>query len=168
LSLLTRILVSCPSVLRYDFAMAAKKTGPPPPTTLAGRLDRAGRSELHYQAQKRDLGRAKMMIEQGLDVSLADRDGWTPLHFAAQEYNADFAALLMDSGASVDARNAHGNTPLFVAVFNSQGRGELIRLLRERGADPYSMNNYGVSPLLLARTIGNYDVAQFFRDLPQE
>jgi hypothetical protein len=28
------------------------------------------------------------------------------------------------------------------------------------------LNHHGVSPLSLARTIANYDVAQFFADLP--
>jgi ankyrin repeat protein len=61
--------------------------------------------------------------------------------------------------------NEHGNTPLFVAVFNSRGRGDLIRLLRASGADPRKENVHGQTPLGLARLIGNYDVAQFFSDL---
>jgi ankyrin repeat protein len=41
----------------------------------------------------------------------------------------------------------------------------MIHLLRQHGADPLRTNHYGVSPLSLARTIGNYDVSQFFADL---
>jgi hypothetical protein len=54
---------------------------------------------------------------------------------------------------------------LGVAVFNSKGRGELIVLLRERGADAEAVNRYGQSPLGLARLIANYDVRQYFADL---
>lgn len=43
--------------------------------------------------------------------------------------------------------------------------GEMIALLRRAGADPLRENHHGVSPLSLARDIGNYDVAQFFSDL---
>jgi ankyrin repeat protein len=53
------------------------------------------------------------------------------------------------------------------AVFASRGRGELIQLLRAHGADPYRNNHYGQSALGLAKLIGNYDVYQFFRDLPE-
>ena len=74
--------------------------------------------------------------------------------------------MLLDGGAAVDQPNAFGNTPLLVAVFNSRGEGDLIRLLRERGADPLIANTSGQTPVGLARLIGNYDVAQFFSDLP--
>jgi ankyrin repeat protein len=73
---------------------------------------------------------------------------------------------LLDAGAPVNARDANGNTPLSDAVFRSRGRGDVIKLLRDRGADPTLKNNHGVSPLSLAHTIANYDVRQFFADLP--
>jgi ankyrin repeat protein len=127
--------------------------------------DKAGRSELHYAVVDRNVEQVKELIRQGMSVNLVDRDGWTPLHFAAQNYDEGIARLLLDSGASVDPRDANGNTPLSTAVFNSRGRGELIRLLRERGADATSTNKFEVSPVSLARTIANYDVARFFNDL---
>lgn len=74
--------------------------------------------------------------------------------------------MLLRAGALVDAADSSGNTPLWRAVFESKGRGEVIALLRRYGADPLRENAAGVSPLGLARTIGNYDVAQYFQDLP--
>jgi len=41
----------------------------------------------------------------------------------------------------------------------------VIRVLRAAGADPLKKNHHGVSALSLARTIANFDVAQFYRDL---
>jgi len=76
-------------------------------------------------------------------------------------------AFFLTQALLVDPQDSHGNTPLSTAVFNSRGNGELIKLLREHGADPYLKNNHGVSPLGLSRNIANYGVAQFFRDLPE-
>jgi ankyrin repeat protein len=129
-------------------------------------LDREGRSPLHYAAAENNRAMATDRIAAGDDPDLHDRSGSTPLHFACQEGALDVARLLLDNDAVVDAIDIHGNTPLFVAVFNSRGRGDLIQLLRERGADPGRRNAHGQTPLGLARLIGNYDVAQFFDDLP--
>jgi len=74
--------------------------------------------------------------------------------------------LLLEAGADVDPQDRHGNTPLGRAVFSSRGEGALIGLLRSRGANPHLSNAQGVSPLRLAQSIGNYDIAQFFQDLP--
>ncbi len=76
------------------------------------------------------------------------------------------AALLLDRGAEVDKPDRFGNTPLWVAVFNSRGDGDLIMLLRDRGADPFHANERGKTPVGLARLIANHDVARFFADLP--
>ena len=47
------------------------------------------------------------------------------------------------------------------------GGRALIQLCARRGADPRVKNKHGVSPVKLARTIANYDVRQFFTDLPE-
>jgi ankyrin repeat protein len=96
-----------------------------------------------------------------------DDEGWTPLHFAAQGNAAEAARLLLDAGAQVDARDSTGHTPLFQAVWSSRGRGDTIRLLRAYGADPHAQNSRGTSPLRLARVIANFNVRQYFSDLPK-
>ncbi|MFG2146851.1 ankyrin repeat domain-containing protein [Streptomyces sp. NPDC048696] len=128
-------------------------------------LDRQGRSPLHYAALTGDLSEVERLLSSGIDPNLGDGNGFTPLHLAAQEYQVDAARLLLDGGAAADRRNRFENTPLFVAVFNSQGRGELIGLLRSRGADPHAENSSGQTPVGLARMIANHDVRSFFSDL---
>jgi ankyrin repeat protein len=46
----------------------------------------------------------------------------------APGWNAEGAALLLKSGAKVDPKDVNGNTPLSTAVFESQGRGEVIKM----------------------------------------
>jgi ankyrin repeat protein len=129
-------------------------------------VDREGRTPLHYAAMANDVDVIRASLAAGADPNLGDKLGFTPLHLAAQEGSLDAARVLIERGADIDRKNSFGNTPLFVAVFNSRGRGDLISLLRERHADPLSVNNSGQTPVGLARLIGNYDVAQFFADLP--
>lgn len=128
--------------------------------------DKFGRAPLHYAAACDDLPGVLDALKAGVDPDAQDSRGWVPLHFAAQEGCLAAARALLDHGAAIDVVDVHGNTPLWVAVFNSRGRGDVIQLLRERGADPWHTNGSGQTPVGLARLIGNYDVAQFFRDMP--
>jgi ankyrin repeat protein len=128
--------------------------------------DREGRLPLHYAAMANDVAEVEARLAAGDDPDIGDRLGFTPLHLAAQEGSVDAARALLDRGSDVDRVNIFGNTPLFVAVFNSRGRGDLIELLKARGADPLALNNSGQTPVGLARLIGNFDVAQFFVDTP--
>ncbi|MFF3920174.1 ankyrin repeat domain-containing protein [Streptomyces sp. NPDC001852] len=127
--------------------------------------DRQGRTPLHAAALRGDLSGVEQLITAGADPNAADDNGFTPLHLAAQEGQLAAARLLLDAGAEVDRQNRFGNTALFVAVFNSRGRGDVISLLREHGADPMAINASGQTPLGLARLIANFDVAQYFGDL---
>lgn len=129
-------------------------------------VDQAGCTPLHHAAVHGDEHEAAQLLQAGADVNARDEDGWSPLHFAAQSKSATVAQLLIAAGAEIDAIDVHGNTPLWTAVFTSKGNGVLIELLRKAGANPLHANSHAVTPLQLARHIANYDVAQFFSDLP--
>ena len=124
-----------------------------------------GRSSLHSAVLDNDLPTIKALLKAGEAPDIQDAQGFTPLHMAAQQGSLDAAEALLKAGASVEVENSFGNTPLFVAVFNSNGRGELIQLLRAHGADPLHANGSGQTPVGLARLIANYDVERFFSDL---
>lgn len=130
------------------------------------KLDKNGRSELHYASNEGNLGRVCVLISGGMDVNVKDRNGWTPLHFAAQSQSVKIACRLIEHGAEINARDIDGNTPLFRAVYCYSNDGTMIELLREHGADPYSENNFGNSPIGLARRFGKKDIANYFNDLP--
>jgi hypothetical protein len=57
---------------------------------------------------------ARLLLEKGADVSLANKDGNTALHIAAFFANLELVELLLDKGASVRAKNGRGETPLDV------------------------------------------------------
>jgi ankyrin repeat protein len=123
--------------------------------------DREGRTPLFYAVMAGELGIASELIRRGANPSAQDRHRETPLHFAAREYRIEGAELLLRTGAPVDARDVDGNTPLWRSVFDSRGRGRMIRLLLSHGADRSLKNEHGISPEDLAKTIANYDVRQF-------
>jgi ankyrin repeat protein len=131
------------------------------------KLDRLGRSELHYAAVTGDVSEVTRLVRAGADVNLLDKNRFTPLHFATQQQMLDVARILVDAGAEINGKDCDGNTPLFKAVLSCRGKGELIQLLREKGADPFAKNNYNISPIELARGIDNFDVAKYFEDLPK-
>lgn len=124
-------------------------------------LDREGRTPLFYAAKDGDSAIAGELIRNGANVNAQDKTLETPLHFAARAYQPEVAELLLKCGASVDAQDAHGNTPLSRAIFDSKGRGQVIKLLLSFGANKALKNKHGVSPEDLAKSIGNYDVNTF-------
>ena len=125
--------------------------------------DKDGRSPLHHACIQNDDHIVELLLMAGADATSADGDGMTPLHFAARRYEVSIAKKLLQSGALVDARDSNGNTPLSDAVFESKGRGELIVLLLNAGADRNRENDHGVSPAALAASIANYDVKQWLK-----
>ena len=131
------------------------------------KLDRAGRSPLHYAAADGNVREIARLVRSGADPNLRDKGGYTPLHFAAQDQQAAAANLLLELGARLEERDEHGNTPLSSAVFYYRGDGETIRLLRKHGADPFAKNNHGISPIQIAREDDNPERAKFFDDLPK-
>ena len=129
-------------------------------------IDELGRTLLHYAAGDARPDRVAELLTSGADASAQDGNGWTALHFAAQARSAECVALLLRAGADPSLQDSDGNTALFRAVYWSGGEGAVIGLLRQAGADPFTKNHHGVSPISLARIIDNHDVAQFFADLP--
>jgi uncharacterized protein len=129
-------------------------------------VDEYGRTQVHYAANNGDSAQVQDLLRHGANSDAQDDNGWSPLHFAAQANSSAVTSALLEAGADVAVRDSYGNTPLSTAVFNSRGDGSVIRLLRSAAAEPEMPNNNGVTPLQLARTIANYDLAQFFSDLP--
>ena len=54
--------------------------------------------------------------------------------------------------AEINARNEHGVTALMRAAYH--GRGEMVRVLLEHGADPNVLSDQGMSVMAMASTEG--------------
>lgn len=122
------------------------------------RLDEFGSTPLMNAiiAEYADIKIVKMLIGNGADVNAKDTvQCWTPLHFAVREGHFDIVKLLLESGAVIDAQDAFGNTPLIEAVMSFKGDPQIIEILLAYGADKNIKNKEGVSPLILAETIGD-------------
>jgi ankyrin repeat protein len=116
-------------------------------------------------SREQSMSAVNAAIESKEDLNFADPGGWTALHYAAQNNDAETCELLLDAGAFIDPTDSFGNTPLWRAVFGCREDGDCIRVFRTYEANPHLENLSGISPVKLARTIGNYDVARFFSDL---
>ncbi len=130
-------------------------------TTLEAK-DQDGRTPLMNAVIDHKEEVLNLLISLGADCRACDKTGFTALHFAAQNYAESIATILLENGAVIDAQDNQGNTSLHKAVFNSQGRGNMIKLLRKFGADPHRLNKHGTSPLSLSHTIANYSTTEFF------
>ena len=98
------------------------------------------------------------IIKEGYDINERDCYGVTALWYAAREGRYEMARILIEHKADLEVKDKYGNTPLSNAVFSYKivPDGKLIKLLVDAGADVNSENNYGVSPLGLAKTIGDF------------
>lgn len=82
----------------------------------------------------------------GNDRLLTDTDGDTPIHIAVKEkVSMDYFQIVMKKKYPVNKRNKNGETALLLAVQNSQK--EITRALLSEGADPFIVNNKGISAI---------------------
>lgn len=125
-------------------------------------VDRDNRSLIFHAILAGNTPIVKLCISKNAQINIQDKMGWYPLHYAAQNYQVEIAQLLIENNAEIEAKDHYGNTVLWRAVFASEGKGDMIKLLLLKGANPDNINNSGISPLKLATTIANYNLLQFF------
>ncbi|MBM3401806.1 MAG: hypothetical protein FJY21_05725 [Bacteroidetes bacterium] len=70
---------------------------------------------------------AKMLLESGADVNVAQKSGITPLHSAAHNGNIELLIVLLEAGAIVNAKMEDGKTPADKAF--EKGFVEIAKIL---------------------------------------
>lgn len=86
-----------------------------------------------------------MLIRSGADVNAEahEQGRMTALLFASQLGNCAIIKILLDGGARMAAERNMDRTPLMLAAAN--GKGDAVRLLLDRGADPAQKDHYGLT-----------------------
>jgi ankyrin repeat protein len=98
---------------------------------------------IHDAARSGDaLSLAKVVDVWGVETVHAQhhQTQWTPLMIAASRGHTQAVHFLLEHGACVDFV-AKGYTALYLAA--REGRGGVVKLLLERGADPAIKTNVG-------------------------
>lgn len=105
---------------------------------------------------------AKLLIERGADVNVADADGYTSLMVAAAVDDERSARLLLDNHADVNAtEQSYGMSPLQVAC--ESGAHQIVHLLLQRGANVQHNDHYGGNCLEEAAFYGYGDIVRTMR-----
>ena len=119
-------------------------------------LGATGRGVPLVEAVKaKDVATVRALLQQPLDVNVAELDGTTALHWAVHGDDLDIVALVLNAGAEVTATNRYGVTALSIACEN--GNALLIERLLNAGADPNTTLADGETALMTAARTGRPD-----------
>ena len=103
------------------------------------------------------LDRAKLLIEHGADPRGRGSDECTLLHAAAESSDLGMARLALEAGVDANARNKEGRTALSRTVWNGGVGGEMWRFLIDQGADPWVVDNEGLTVIDWAVYLGRFE-----------
>lgn len=92
---------------------------------------KGGMSALLYAARDGRVDEARMLLDNGADIELAEANEITPLLMALLNNQLDVANLLLDYGAEINVDDFYGRSPLFAAVDYRN-----IDMNSDRDADP--------------------------------
>lgn len=133
---------------------------------IAAQTDPVLAAEVDQKSRDFKITNTKALIEQSADVNATDNEGATPLMFAAARDSVEVVEILLDAGAVIDAADDNGETALYCAVRNTTpAAAAIMRLLRERGADPTIANAKGQTPLRFVSRFGKPEEREIFADL---
>lgn len=137
-------------------------------TTPVTTCDDRGFTPLHLAAERDHLATVMLLLDRGADINARANGGRTPLHLAARFASAATVELLIDDGhAHVNACTKDGRTPLHYAASAAQDgdqeRREVVRLLRDWGADPTMEDSRGETPRDVAQKRDFWDTAATLR-----
>ncbi|SPO00191.1 related to ankyrin [Cephalotrichum gorgonifer] len=101
---------------------------------------------------------AKMLLEEGSDLTITTDDGWIPLNIASRNGHVEVVKLLLNKGADPNITDKEGWASLSLASYH--GHVEVVKLLLDKGANFTVRTVGGWTPLYLASYRGNAEVVK--------
>lgn len=122
-------------------------------------LDSHGQPPLFLAASGPDTetGELEFLIGAGASVNVPVEQGEMrmPLHQAVIENLVDKVRVLLGAGADVNAEDRDGRNAIFYAcMVDGDMNEEIVRMLLEKGADPFWQNINGTTPIHYAASVG--------------
>ena len=110
--------------------------------------DFEGKTVLHHAAESENMDLFYLFLKKGVNIDVQDFYGDTALIIAARNENVEMAQALLMAGANVNLQNVEGETALMEACMKE--KLDLIGLLIIWQANPNLIDNFGISPLMMA------------------
>ena len=120
----------------------------------------SGETPLHQSSRHGDVEMAQLFLEHGADANALDLKNWTPLHCASKFGRVGAARVLLEHGVYANARDANNATPLHVASDSNywdEGLLDVVRILRQYGADIHARDDEGRTPFMRATAKGRHN-----------
>ena len=115
-------------------------------------VDEDGDHLLMYAALYSSLDCMQLLIEKGSNVNAKNKIDETPLMWSVHDLAK--MKLLIQHGADVNAKAKTGNTPLLIASIG-HGKYDAVKLLIDKGANVFAMNNRKENALIRASLFGD-------------
>lgn len=130
--------------------------------------DDHGMTSLHLSAERDRMPVSMLLLDRGASIEARSDGGRTPLHLAARSATAPMVEMLLERGkADPNAETSKGRTPLHYAaskaVDGDEERREVLRVLRDWGADPTIKDGDGETARDVAQKREHWDAAATLR-----
>jgi ankyrin repeat protein len=126
-------------------------------------IDNRGFTQLHSAVN--NFPKAKLLVQNGVDITLKNNDGENALHLAALANSVEVATMLLDKGLGVNEGRGDGSTPLMLAA--RLGNRDMVKFLLNRGADKQIKNCEGHTAFDITRQAANGGVYDEINQLLQ-